>query len=125
LDEAGEPRHVIAERLRRGQAVPGFGHVLYPDGDPRAPRLVELCPAGAEKTRALAFAEAALELLGQRPTLDFGLVALARALRLPQNAPFVLFAIGRSAGWIAHVIEQYALPEPIRPRAEYVGAAPE
>jgi citrate synthase len=125
LDEPGEPTRVLVERLRAGLGVPGFGHPLYPDGDPRARRLIELAPRGAARSRSLAFIEAAERVLGERPVLDFGLVTLSRALGLPPSAPFALFAIGRSAGWIAHVLEQYQTGQLIRPRAEYAGPAPE
>jgi len=59
------------------------------------------------------------------PNLDFGLVAVGRTSGLPREAPLLLFAIGRTAGWIAHALEQYASGELIRPRAKYVGPAPE
>ena len=58
------------------------------------------------------------------PNLDFGLAVLAEVLALPHYAPFVLFALGRTAGWIGHVIEQYATGELIRPRAHYQGVQP-
>ena len=58
---------------------------------------------------------------GDRPTIDFVLVALADTLGLPQDAALALFAIGRTAGWVGHVLEQYASGEMIRPRAKYVG----
>jgi citrate synthase len=125
LDETGEPARLMVERLRLGESVPGFGHPLYPEGDPRARRLLELCPKNAIRARCLAFQQAAERVLGERPVLDFGLVALARSLALPASAPFVLFALGRSAGWVAHCIEQYALAQLIRPRAEYTGPRPE
>jgi citrate synthase len=124
IDEAGEPAQVIAERLRRGQLVPGFGHILYPDGDPRGRALLELCPKNAASQRVAAFVDAAREALSAAPTVDFALVALGRTLALPAGAPFVLFALGRTAGWVAHCIEQYATGELIRPRARYVGPAP-
>ena len=44
-----------------------------------------------------------------------------RALELPAGAPLTIFAIGRTIGWIAHAIEQYATGVMIRPRARYVG----
>jgi len=115
---------LLAERLGRGEAIPGFGHPLYPDGDPRAARLLELCPSNAEGRRAAALARAGEHALGVNPNVDFGLVALCRSLGLPRHAPFVLFALGRSAGWIGHAIEQYASGSLIRPRARYVGVAP-
>jgi len=64
-------------------------------------------------------------VLHELPNLDFGLVALARAYGLPPYAPLVLFALGRTVGWIAHAIEQYACGELIRPRASYTGPVPE
>jgi citrate synthase len=115
---------LLAEPLRRGEAVPGFGHPLYPDGDPRAARLLALCRDNAEKRRADSLAAAAHRTFGLHPNVDFGLVALCRAFALPPQAPFVLFALGRSAGWVGHVIEQYATGTLIRPRARYVGVMP-
>jgi citrate synthase len=124
LDEPGDPTRLLIERLRSGQGVPGFGHPLYPEGDPRAARLLELCPKGPARARGLAFIEAARQVTGERPVLDFGLVLLARTLGLPTSAPFVLFALGRTAGWIAHALEQYQTGQLIRPRAQYVGPRP-
>ncbi|HTV20805.1 MAG TPA: citrate/2-methylcitrate synthase [Polyangiaceae bacterium] len=115
---------LLAEPLRRGDAVPGFGHPLYPDGDPRGARLLELCTSNGESRRAAALRAAAERALGAHPNVDFGLVALCRSLGLPRHAPFVLFALGRSAGWVGHAIEQYATGSLIRPRARYVGVAP-
>jgi citrate synthase len=118
------PRSCVEARLRRGEAVPGFGHRLYPDGDPRGALLLtmteELAP-GTAQAEAAALAEAAADLLGERPTIDFGLVAAARALGLPPGAALALFAVGRSVGWIAHALEQYRDGRMIRPRARYVG----
>lgn len=115
---------LLAERTSRGELLPGFGHPLYPAGDPRAARLLELCASNAERRRAMALAEAGERALGLHPNVDFGLVALCRSLGLPRHAPFTLFALGRSAGWIGHAIEQYASGALIRPRARYVGLAP-
>ena len=50
--------------------------------------------------------------------------ALAAALDLPPGAPLALFALGRTAGWIGHALEQYSTGQLIRPRARYVGEAP-
>jgi citrate synthase len=114
--------------MRRGEGLPGFGHPLYPAGDPRAALLMRLAEAGANRTEwslVRSLSNAALELLHDLPNLDFGLVALARTYGLPNHAPLVLFALGRTIGWIAHVIEQYASAELIRPRANYTGPAPE
>jgi citrate synthase len=113
----------LAERRRRGETVDGFGHPLYPEGDPRAQLLLELLPKSKELTFARAFIEAAQTVVGEEPTLDFALVTVERALALPAGAALTLFAIGRTIGWIAHAIEQYAQDAMIRPRAKYVGPA--
>ena len=63
-------------------------------------------------------------MLGEQPNLDFALVAVARVLDLPRGSALALFAIGRTIGWIAHAIEQYAQDAMIRPRAKYVGQKP-
>jgi citrate synthase len=121
IDRAGDAVPVIAARLQRGDPIAGFSHPLYPDGDPRGRALVALLPEGDRHRDILAAAE---RLIGHAPNLDFGLAALARSLGLPRGAPFTLFAIGRSAGWIAHALEQRTQPGLIRPRARYVGPAP-
>ncbi len=78
----------------------------------------------AEVKLAAEIVNAAGEVIQEKPTIDFALVALARALKLPPGAALTLFAIGRSIGWIGHAIEQYGREELIRPRAKYVGEMP-
>src|SRR5207244_5260786 len=131
FDEVHRPRDVrkaLGERLRRGEPVVGFGHPLYPGGDPRAKALMEMLAKRFPKSPELAFARsvarAGEEVTGEKATIDFALVALARALKLAPGAPLTLFALGRSIGWIGHALEQYARHEIIRPRARYVGPAP-
>src|SRR6185436_14688493 len=118
----------VAARLRRGESIDGFGHPLYLDGDPRARLLLDLVTEqygrSAEGRFVAAFAKVAARVTGDRPNVDFGLAALARVLRLPPGSPLVLFAIGRSIGWIGHAMEQYATGQLIRPRAKYVGVVP-
>lgn len=101
---------------------PGFGHALYPDGDPRGRYLLQRLPCDKRRDR---FVAAVHQRHGVAPTLDFGLVALRRALGAPPGAAFAIFAIGRSVGWLAHVFEQQRGGALIRPRAAYVGPLPE
>jgi citrate synthase len=126
-DEAG-PAAALAAWLRRGERLPGFGHKLYPSGDPRGKELLALAARAAPRSRSLrrvqALAAAATKLTGEPPNIDLGLAALAAALQLPAGAPHALFALGRTLGWVAHAIEEYARGALIRPRARYVGPAP-
>jgi citrate synthase len=121
-------RAATAARVRRGESIDGFGHPLYPAGDPRArillDRLGERYAQSAEYRFITAFARAATSVTGEQPNLDFSLAALSRVLRLPDGAPLMLFAIGRTVGWIGHALEQYATGQLIRPRAKYVGVPP-
>jgi citrate synthase len=118
----GDPERLIAGRVGRGDSVPGFGHPLYPAGDPRGAALLALAEPAA---LTLGLVRAVADLTGQGPTLDVGLVALARQLGLPAGAAAALFAIGRTAGWLAHALEQAAQNRLIRPRARYTGPMPD
>ncbi len=118
----------VAARIRRGEGMPGFGHPLYPEGDPRGALLMELarerCADSEGVAVAWALADAVRELMGEFPTVDFGLITLCRGLDLPSHAPLALLALGRTVGWIAHAIEQYEEGRLIRPRARYTGVQP-
>jgi citrate synthase len=110
-----------AKALREDRASPrpvhAFGHPLYPDGDPRATALLgtfECDPVVADLLRA------ARRQQLPRPNIDLALVALQRRYRLPAGSAFTLFALGRSAGWLAHAIEQHSVGKIIRPRAQYL-----
>ncbi len=119
------PAPAMQARLARGDDLPGFEAGAYPDGDPRTPPLLD----GARKLKRAKAVDVLLELvarvkreLGQSASLDLGLVAAAVALGLPRGSAAGLFAIGRTAGWVAHILEQRATGQAIRPRARYVGA---
>jgi citrate synthase len=118
----------VSEKLRRGETLDGFGHPLYHAGDPRARALLEMLRAAdgrsAEYRYVSQFVRTVATATGEQPNLDFALAAAARVLGLPAGSPLVIFAVGRSIGWIGHAIEQYATNQLIRPRAKYVGAVP-
>jgi len=118
--ERTSPARAVAGRLAQGAAMPGFGHPLYPDGDPRARALLEAFGPPRLLVDLRRETEAAT---GLPPNIDYALVGLARALTLPADAPFILFAVARTAGWLAHAIEQGQTGRLIRPRARYVGGA--
>ena len=136
LDDASRApdlHRFLAERLApdergasdRSAPLPGFGHPLYPDGDPRARLLLDLigtrAAARAQMAELDALIQAVADTTGARPTVDFALAALERVLDLPRGAAFALFAAARVTGWIAHALEQTADGRLIRPRARYVG----
>ena len=126
---APSPKEAVMARLKRGEQLPGFGHPLYPDADPRATAILSTIERNCGWIPALDLAHqitnAAKEAIGLAPNVDFALATLVRALSFPETSPFAIFAIGRSAGWLAHAQEQYRLPELIRPRARYVGDEPQ
>ncbi|MBL0918217.1 MAG: citrate synthase family protein [Hydrogenophaga sp.] len=113
--------HVIGHHLSTGQPLAGFGHRMYPDGDPRASALLALC----EPPQAIArFIEKASHLTGLQPNVDVALASLVAHHRLPTDAAFGLFATARSVGLLAHSLEQLAETQMIRPRGRYVGPMP-
>ncbi len=130
MDEVGRPERagrVIADRLRRGDDLPALGHRLYPGGDPRAAVLLDLIDRVERDAGARELARAVIDAaagVGLDPAIDFATVALARALGLPAGAALALMALGRTAGWVAHAIEEYERDTLIRPRARYTGPLP-
>jgi citrate synthase len=116
--EQDGPEAAISNWMIRHHSLPGFGHPLYPGGDPRATAILSDIIVDPKLS---ALGKAALAVAGERPNLDFALAALTLAANLPRDAGFRLFALGRSVGWAAHAMEQAATQELIRPRARYVG----
>jgi citrate synthase len=125
---ATSPAAAVADWLRRGEALPGFGHRLYPAGDPRGAELLavatEVAPRSADLAPVRALSAVVQEVTGDLPNVDLGLAALAAALRLPAGGAQGLFSLGRTIGWVAHAIEEYGRGPLIRPRARYVGPTP-
>ena len=122
---AGRAAATLRARMSRGESVPGFGHPLYKRSDPRLRPLLELAHAIAPRDARLrtleCLVDAGCDLGLGAATLDIGLVAIAYALRLQPGSPLGIFAVGRSAGWTAHAMEQQAAGFLLRPRARYVG----
>jgi len=127
LMEAGNLKANIRERWQRGERLVGFGHPLYPAGDPRAQAILAVLRTGMSKSKSVRIfeiAELEFELSGRAPLIDYALASTARVLGLPVGSAQGIFLLGRSVGWIAHAIEQYAARTIIRPRARYVGPVP-
>jgi citrate synthase len=131
LDEVREPSRaarVIADRLRRGERIPGLGHPVYPGADGRGVRLMELLRAAVPGDERLAAAEAVIAEAGRRklpaPNADLAVACLARAADMVPGAGAAIAAVARTAGWLAHGMEEYARDRILRPRAVYTGPPP-
>ncbi|WP_434212207.1 citrate/2-methylcitrate synthase [[Pseudomonas] boreopolis] len=126
--DADSPAAFIAERWQRGDDLPGFNHLLYPDGDPRGAEVLRLLRELRGDTPAMRHVEAVLaaakESSGQHPNIDCMLAAICFVHDLPAAHALVMFATARLTGWLAHALEQQALGTLIRPRARYTGLAP-
>lgn len=95
----------------------GYGHPLYPAGDPRGSFLLASLPSGSPAVQGV---WSLAKYLGVPPNIDAALAACVNVLGLPENAAFSIFAIGRLSGWIAHAIEQSQTHHMIRPRARFL-----
>ncbi|HZC60088.1 MAG TPA: citrate/2-methylcitrate synthase [Streptosporangiaceae bacterium] len=125
-DAAGVPR-VVGELLRRGERVPGFGHFVYRGGDPRAQLLLAMVRSAVPASPRLAVVDSVLAEMHRRalpePNIDFALAVLASCAGMIRGAGEVIFAVARTAGWLAHALEEYTARTPLRPRAVYTGPA--
>lgn len=114
------------ELVESGQRVPGFDHPLYPTGDPRARSLLALIKTrGRLKGRAsklVALADFMAQRYALYPRHECALVALCDSMGIHESAAPALFALGRVAGWVAHVQEQRLSTILIRPRAKFTPA---
>lgn len=125
-DEVGDPNDAasaVRALRRKGESPPGFGHTLYPDGDPRATPMLAHATKLVETSRVPKRARTILAIASYAkfPSVDVGLAALVAALGAQPSAGTGMFALARSAGWLAHVIEQRAAGFLLRPRARYTG----
>ncbi len=139
LDAIGTPDNAeawILAALARGDRLMGFGHRIYRVRDPRADALKaairQLAQTSSTVPGRLAFAEsveqAALRILRDhkpdRPldtNVEFYTAVLLEALGLPPESFTCVFAMGRTAGWLAHAREQLATGKLVRPQSVYVG----
>jgi citrate synthase len=124
LDDAAD--HGVAAALRDALdahgSYPGFGHPLYPDGDPRARQLLGLVRAAADTEVLDEVVDTVRRRAAVEPNVDLALAALTAAARMRPDAGEVVFAVARAAGWMAHALEEYGSPPlRFRARAVYVG----
>lgn len=127
--DAGSAAPVIAQELRAGRRVPGLGHRLYSGEDPRARALFALLEEIPEAAPALAAARDVVNTTARHAPLhanvDLALAVLTASSGMESSAAETIFAVARTAGWIAHALEEYGeRPLRMRPSGHYVGPRP-
>jgi citrate synthase len=130
--EPADAARVVGDLLRRGQRIPGLGDFAHCDvahrADPRAKALLDLVKKAAPRSSRYSVAAAVLAETRRRalpePNIDFALATLASVAGMIPGAGEAIFAVARTAGWIAHAMEEYATNSPLRPRAVYTGPVP-
>jgi citrate synthase len=125
----------MTDALKRGERLMGFGHRVYRVRDPRANVLKAVVQGLKGRANRIAFAEQ-VEAAGLRAlkgfrserrldtNVEFYTALLLEALDVPRQGFTLVFATGRTAGWVAHVREQEATGRLIRPQSRYVGQLP-
>ncbi|GGU82015.1 citrate synthase [Streptomyces albospinus] len=127
--DRGSAAAAVADHLRAGRRVPGLGHILYPGEDPRARTLFGLL---ADVPRAQPALKAARDVVATtarhtalHANVDLALAVLTVATGMPSEAGETVFAVARTAGWIAHALEEYEeRPIRMRPSGQYRGPRP-
>jgi citrate synthase len=134
IDESGQdPAQWVRSALEGGKKIMGFGHRVYRATDPRATVLRELADkimAEAGETRWLDLSDKIratmaeeMEKKGKKiyPNVDFFSASVYTTLGIPMDLFTAVFAIARTPGWTAHLLEQFADNRLIRPGSEYIG----
>ncbi len=117
---------VSALEAYAGRPVPGFGHKVYVEADPRAETLLDrvarLDPDGWPRVEELLLAVSRSR--GLSPNVDLSLAALVQAGGLVPGAGETVFGLGRVVGWLAHGLEEAPQGLRFRGRAVYRGDGP-
>jgi citrate synthase len=134
LNQIGSAENVdawLTAALDRGDRLMGFGHRVYKAEDPRAEILRGLAKTASDHDfyeLSLRTETRALELLNERKpgrrlytNVEFYSAAVLAAVGLPGDMFTPTFAVSRSVGYSAHVLEQEAHNRLIRPQSEFVG----
>jgi citrate synthase len=131
LEEIGTYENIesyINEKLEKKEKIMGFGHRVYKNGDPRAKHLQKMSLELGKITDNMKWYNMSIKIeemvtgqKGLKPNVDFYSASVYTSLEIPRDLFTPIFAISRTSGWTAHMLEQYADNRLIRPRAEYVG----
>jgi citrate synthase len=127
IRDPADAARAVGDLLRRGERIPGFGGGTGCEPDPRAKALLDLVKKAAPRSTRYAVVAAVLDETRRRalpePNVDFALAALVTVAGMISGAGEAIFAVARTAGWIAHAMEEYAKNVPLRPRTVYIGPA--
>jgi citrate synthase len=131
LEEIGTVDNVEAYvngKLERKEKLMGFGHRVYKNGDPRAKHLQVMSQELGKITGNMKWYDMSIKVeemvtgeKGLKPNVDFYSASVYTSLEIPRDLFTPIFAISRTSGWTAHMLEQYENNRLIRPRAEYTG----
>jgi len=126
-ERCGDPTVAIGQARRQLGVVPGFGHTIYTHQDPRFSALMALIVGAWSNDRRLQHVYRVREVVGERvglvPNIDLALGSLTYLSGMPAEAGEAIFAISRSAGWLAHAMEEYEeKPLRFRPKARHLGS---
>lgn len=118
----------VADALANKQKIMGIGHRVYKTLDPRAPHLKRMAKILSEKLgepKWIQMSDRIAEIMHQEKNLnanvDFYSATVYYSLDIPTDLFTPIFAIARTAGWTAHVLEQLTNNRLIRPASEYIG----
>ena len=118
----GNPQLVARTLMNQGLELPGFEKDPSPSEHLRARNLIEAAPHMGEDLKAIL--KVGEDMTGQPAGMSLALALIGRHLDLPREAPMTLYGIGRSAGWLAHAIEQMHSGSGPKARLRYIGVAP-
>ncbi|NCU18085.1 citrate synthase [Pallidibacillus pasinlerensis] len=131
LMEIGDIENVesyIEEKFANKEKIMGFGHRVYRKGDPRAKHLKLMSEKLTKLTGEPKWYEMSVKIealvQSKKPlpaNVDFYSASVYHSLGIEHDLFTLIFAVSRTSGWLAHIMEQYENNRIIRPRAEYVG----
>ncbi|RYL93801.1 citrate synthase [Sporolactobacillus sp. THM7-4] len=130
IGSINEVDYYISQALTNKKKIMGFGHRVYKTGDPRAriiKKMTDKLTTNNENRKWFEMSEHIEEIMKEKkgllPNTDFYSATLYHTLGLKSDLFTPVFAVSRTSGWLAHILEQYSDNRLIRPRAEYNGPA--